>query len=119
QQGVGSRLTETILPSVQFRAASGSDRRRIDAVARPPTFVSAGGCVSLPPSVIRGGRARPGDARRAGVPDTLALEHDDLARGSALSRRPKSAAATPADARGRSIGVGVPRRGRVSRKRPV
>src|SRR5256885_12907482 len=54
------------------------------SVAWAAAFVSACRRVPLSASGHRRGRAGAGAARRAGVPDEVALEHDNLARGSAV-----------------------------------
>ena len=65
------------------------------------------------------GRARAGAARRAGVPDAMALEHDGLARGAAIPRRTEGAAAAAADAGRRPDGGGrFPMRPPASRTFP-
>ena len=63
-------------------------------------------------------RAGPGVSRRAGLPDALALEHDDLAGRAAQPRRPQGAAAAAADAGRRPDGGGLSRRGGLPREHP-
>ena len=114
----GARAAQALLPPVQLRAAGGGDRGRAAALARPAAFVPARRRVPLPASGDDARRAGAGVARRAGVPDALALEHDDLARRAAQPRRPEGAAAAAADAGRRSDGRGVSRRRRVPREHP-
>ena len=74
------------------------------------------GRVPLPASRDDARRAGAGVPRRAGVQDALALEHDHLAGRAAQPRRPQGRAAAAADARRRSDGGGVPRRGGLPRE---
>ena len=85
QQGVGPGAAQALLPAVQLRAAGGGDRRRAAAVARAAALVPARGRVPLSAPDDGARRARAGVARRAGVQDALALEHDHLAGRAARS----------------------------------
>ena len=98
QQGLGPGAAQALLPPVQLRAAGRGDRGRAAAVARAAALVSARRRLPLSASGDRARRAGAGVARRAGVPDALALEHDDLAGRAAQPRRQEGAAAAAADA---------------------
>ena len=71
------------------------------------------GRVPLPPSGERTRHPGAGVARRAGLPDPVAMEHDDLAGRAAQPRRTQGAATAAAHAGRRPDG------GRVSRRRGV
>ena len=118
EQGVEPRAAQALLPPVQLRAPGRGDRGRPAALARSAAFVSARRRLPLSASGDDEGHPRPGVSRRAGIPDALALERDDLARGSAHPRRQESAAAAAADARRRPDGRLLSRRGRVPREHP-
>ena len=114
----GAGAAQAVLPAVQLRAAGGGDRGRAAAVARAAALVPACRRLPLPASGDAPRHAGPGVPRRAGLPDALALEHDDLAGRAAQPRRPQGAAAAAADAGRRPDGGGLPRRRGLPREHP-
>src|SRR5436309_3089497 len=74
ESGQGARPAEALLPQLQFRAAGRGDRGCDRPLARASAQLPARGRIPVLEARDGRGAARPGDARRADVPVTLALE---------------------------------------------
>ena len=83
----GLALRKRFCRQFNFELQAAATEDGAAAVARPAALVPARRRLPLPAPGDRARRARPGVARRAGVPDALALEHDDLAGRAAQPRR--------------------------------